>query len=582
MTACRSGSSGFDFETHVDIVTPGCVVNPTEIPTSAHLSSTQPHFEPGRAVVYSIRDQSQGIPQTPQHVYTPGCSTSLSVNPLTVQDNTFQNIVDIQRKQTELSQIMVSQQARSLLPSSEPPMLYGDALEFPAFMTAFESLIESKVEDSCERLYFLGQYTSGKAKVINGCLQRKSEGSYKEAKGLLKRQFGDPFKIANAHITKLSLWQPIRANDGSALQNFSIALDQAKSAMKGMSHMDDLNTAHVLRQLWEKLPRHLRSKWTERNNKTKSAKGRIADFEEFSHFVREQAELATDPVFSEENVSKPHHDEKDKGTHVKFRRRPRSRGKGKSLATGLKEEDRKEQSTSCSLCKRPHNLNDCEQFLKKTLTERREFVAEKKLCFGCFSDQHIVKNCKERQTCKTCKRQHPTSLHDYDWAKTTSNDTDNQSGAQPPVNSNCTAICNVTEAGDVPINMGILPVYLFHKSDPAKKVYALLDNASGGTFVSEKSITALGIEGNDTDLILTTIHGTSSVTTKAIEGLVVANIKEEDVILDLPRTFTRHMIPADRNEIPRPDVIRKMAHLKKISAEIPPTWRTSKWVCFLD
>ena len=574
MTACRSGNSGFDFETHVDIVTPGCVVNPTEIPTSAHLSSTQPHFVDGRALVYSIRDQSQGIPQTPQHVYSPrSCSTSLSVNPLAVQNNTFQDIVDIQRKQTELSRIMVSQQARSLLPSTEPPMFYGDAMEFPAFMTAFESLIESKVEDSCERLYFLGQYTSGKAKeVINGCLQRKSEGSYKEAKGLLKRQFGDPFKIANAHITKLYSWQPIRANDGSALQNFYIALDQAKSAMKGMSHMDDLNTAHVLRQLWEKLPRHLRSKWTERNNKTKIEKGRIADFEEFSQFVRKQAELATDPVFSEENVTKPHHDEKDKGTHVKFRRRPRSRGKGTSLATGLKQEGRKEQSTSCSLCKRPHNLNDCEQFLKKTLTERWEFVVEKKLCFGCFSDQHIAKNCKERQTCKTCKRPHPTSLHDYDWVKKISNDSDNQPGAEPRVSSNRTAICSVTEAGDVPINMGILPVHLFHKSDPAKKikVYALLDNASGGTFVSEKSMKALGIEGNDTDLILTTIHGTSSVTTKAIEGLVVANIKEEDVILDLPRTFTRHVIPADRNEIPRPDVICKMSHLKKISAEIPP------------
>lgn len=67
-------------------------------------------------------------------------------------------------------------------PASKEP------LEFPAFMTAFEPLIESKVEDSCERLYFLGQYTSGKAKEgINGCLQRKSEGSCKEAKGLLKK-----------------------------------------------------------------------------------------------------------------------------------------------------------------------------------------------------------------------------------------------------------------------------------------------------------------------------------------------------------------------------------------------------------
>ena len=94
------------------------------------------------------------------------------------------------------------------------------------------------------------------------------------------------------------MWPPIRANDCSALLNFSIALDQAKSAMKGMSPMHDLNTAPVLQQLWEKLPMHLQSKWTERNNKTKSVKGRIADFEEFSQFVSKQAELAADPVFS--------------------------------------------------------------------------------------------------------------------------------------------------------------------------------------------------------------------------------------------------------------------------------------------
>ena len=92
--------------------------------------------------------------------------------------------------------------------------------------------------------------------------------------------------------------------------------------------------------------RHLRSKWTERNNKTKSAKGRIADFEEFSQFVREQAELAIDPVFSEENVSKPHRDEKDKGTHFQFRRGSRGRGKGTTLATGLKQESRNKQSVS--------------------------------------------------------------------------------------------------------------------------------------------------------------------------------------------------------------------------------------------
>ena len=47
-------------------------------------------------------------------------------------------------------------------------------------MTAFETLIEPEVDDSRERLYFLDQYTSGKAKeLIKGCLQMKGEDSFK-------------------------------------------------------------------------------------------------------------------------------------------------------------------------------------------------------------------------------------------------------------------------------------------------------------------------------------------------------------------------------------------------------------------
>ena len=206
------------------------------------------------------------------------------------------------------------------------------------------------------------------------------------------------------------------------------------------------------------------------------------------------------------------------------------------------------------------------------MAERKAFDVEKNHCFGRFSGQHIAKNCKERQTCKTCNKRHPTLLHNSDWKKPNEDSDKNKPEDEPRVSSNRTAICDITEAGDIPVDMGILLVDLFHKSNPAKKirVYALLDNASGGTFVSERSAKALGIEGSDTDLILTTIHGTSSTKTKAIEGLVVANIKEEGVVLDLPRTFTRNVIPADRSEIPRPDIISNMAHLKEVSAEISP------------
>ena len=75
--------------------------------------------------------------------------------------------------------------------------------------------------------------------------------------------------------------------------------------MTGMQYMNDLNTANITRQLWEKLPRYLRSKWTERVSRIKSVKGQTASFNNFCQFVSEQADLATDPIYSEEGISKP-------------------------------------------------------------------------------------------------------------------------------------------------------------------------------------------------------------------------------------------------------------------------------------
>ena len=51
-------------------------------------------------------------------------------------------------------------------------------MSYPAFITAFETLIESKVDDSSERLCFLDQYTSGKAKeLIKGFFTNEGEDS---------------------------------------------------------------------------------------------------------------------------------------------------------------------------------------------------------------------------------------------------------------------------------------------------------------------------------------------------------------------------------------------------------------------
>lgn len=94
-------------------------------------------------------------------------------------------------------------------------------MSYPASIAAFETLKESKEDNSTDCLYFLDQYTSGKAKeLIKGCLQMKDEDSQIESRQLLKKHF-DLYKIASAYTAKLSSWPALRPNDGTVLQEFS-------------------------------------------------------------------------------------------------------------------------------------------------------------------------------------------------------------------------------------------------------------------------------------------------------------------------------------------------------------------------
>ncbi|CAB4024318.1 Hypothetical predicted protein [Paramuricea clavata] len=131
---------------------------------------------------------------------------------------------------------MATHQLKSTLPSHKPPTFAGDVMEYPAFIMAFDAFVESKVSEPIELLYYLEQYTTAKAKeVIKGCLQSKTESS---SKNTSEKTFGDSFRIANAYVTKLSSWTPIKPNEREKFQEFAIVLEQASK------HSHDRNGLH--------------------------------------------------------------------------------------------------------------------------------------------------------------------------------------------------------------------------------------------------------------------------------------------------------------------------------------------------
>lgn len=109
--------------------------------------------------------------------------------------------------------------------------------------------------------------------------------------------------------------------------------------------------------------------------------------------------MVIDFIYLEEVVSKL------REIDEKFRKlgdRRFKRGKGLSFGTNISKLDggtRNFRFRSCILCFKVYDLDECVEFLKKFLIERRNFVKEKGLCFGCYSFEYIVKFCKSRKFC---------------------------------------------------------------------------------------------------------------------------------------------------------------------------------------
>ena len=100
-------------------------------------------------------------------------------------------------------------------------------------------------------------------------------------------------------------------------------------------------------------------------------------FAEFVQFVKEESDLANDPVLSPDVLKR---ERKGLETTKDYR------GKGQNKADSFAISTIQEQ---LPLCKGTHPLTKCREFKKKRVEERREFVKNKDLCFGCLKSGHL-------------------------------------------------------------------------------------------------------------------------------------------------------------------------------------------------
>ena len=328
--------------------------------------------------------------------------------PTTHQEATLKQIVSLQAKQAELSALIVNQQRASTLPSQEPPVFKGSYFDYPTFIAAFDAMIDKKVDSEKDKLYFLSKYTSGKAhEVVKGFLTWDSDQGYEEARKLLAQRFGNPFRVAEAYKAKLRNWPQIVEGDSSGLQDLSDFLVRCEGAMQSMKYMEDLNSTRLLQEVSTKLPFKSGSRWCRQARDVLKKTERTVSFHDLVEFVREEADLANDPVFSPEALKSKKNKAPDRSRVMRSQgansfasfssRTPPRESRGRPNA----EQEPKQQS-SCVFCGGNHPPHKCGELSRKSIDERLALVRSKGLCFGCLKRGHQSKNCRARLNCEKC------------------------------------------------------------------------------------------------------------------------------------------------------------------------------------
>ncbi|KAF0301290.1 hypothetical protein FJT64_026363 [Amphibalanus amphitrite] len=116
----------------------------------------------------------------------------------------------------------------------------------------------------------------------------------------------------------------------------------------------------------------------------------------------------------------------------------------------------------------------------------------------------------------------------------------------------------------------LVPVQLEHRDCPTSKeiVYALLDPQSDTCFVKDSVLQKMGVDGEEVALEVNTMTGKTVSKSQVIRGFTIRDLSGSQKI-ELPPTYSKEDIPAERQLIPRRETTAEWTHLREVSRELP-------------
>lgn len=183
---------------------------------------------------------------------------------------------------------------------------------------------------------------------------------------------------------------------------------------------------------------------------------------------------------------------------------------------------------ACHWCKAPHDLHSCQEFMKRPMKERTQFIIKKGLCLRCLRHGHMAKEnkCSNVPSCVKCNQKHPTCLHNdtSDSAQRTDEVEEHTDNAA----ANCIGVCSIEGQQLGEDQSLIIPVWVSSSNHPQNEslTYALIDCQSNATFITEKLRQTLNVDSVDSHLLLSTMHKENEIVEcKNVKGLIATDLK---------------------------------------------------------
>lgn len=481
----------------------------------------------------------------------------------------------------DLVRMLADAIAANRIPTPEPAIFFGNPLQYTDWKMSFNTLIHRKNLPAQEKLFFLRKYVGGEAKrAVEGYSLVGTEDAYTAAWSTLDDRFGNPFIIGKAYRDKIQSWHKISSRDSKDLREFADFLTSVTTAMSHTQGLQTLNDCVEIQKIAAKLPDWLSSRWNRTATLFQYEHKVFPDFKLFVTFLNTEARIACNPITSfqalkesEQEIYRP-----SDSDHKLHRHRNAS---AKTFSTSSSEKT----SYVCKFCKwSGHSLNKCRKFMEMPVEDRVKFVQLEKLCFGCLKVGHSSKACAARSVCERCEKRHPTCLHqDRERSPTSQSHQLQQAVSGEPAESKheqpnervevqqATSNRVIQQDGNTHTS-SILPVYVSSTANPEKEilVYALLDTQSDTTFILKDVADLLHVERDPVRLKISTITSRSIVVSSSkLRGLQVRGLMSDERI-NLPITYTREHIPANKSDIPTCKTARGWPHLEHLADKMPP------------